>query len=573
MPTILHYLKKHRGKLTTGLLLLVGTNLLSLSIPQLLKLAVEEMKLGLSLRRVGYYCLAIAAVASGQAILRTLSRLLILGLSRRVSYDLRNRLFSHLLSLPPAFFDRTRTGDLMSRAVNDMQSVRSLFGPGVMNLMNTTMVYGFGLVLMAMIDLKMTLLALIPYPLLLVAIQRLGRMVHKRTNKVQEQLSAISAGLQENLSGIHLVRVFSQEEREIERFDRLSREYRNRNLRLAVARGAIVSLMGGIGGLGTVVVLWLGGLYVLDGRITLGDFVAFNGYLAILAWPTIALGWVINTFQRGLAALGRISEILREEPQAATNGDHSSRAVIRGEWEMRDLDFRYPGASQPALSAINLKIPAGSFAAVVGPVGSGKSTLVHLMSRLYAPTSGSILLDGRNLEEIPLGEVRRNIGVAPQEAFLFSKSLRENIALGLENEDPDRVLDAGRISQLEEEVSAMPSGWDTVVGERGYTLSGGQRQRAALARALAPRPPIVILDDSLSSLDAETEQAVMGRIRAEMKGRTLILITHRMTSVLGADWIFVLRQGRLVEEGRGEDLLRTGGLFAELYRKQQLDFD
>lgn len=569
MSIIFHYLKRYRRKFFLGCLFLLVTNSLILTIPRLLKYAIEEMEQKISLDLVAKYAIAIVGIATLQAVVRAFSRLQLLGMSREVSFDLRNRVFRHLLALPSAFFDRHPTGDIMSRAVNDMRSVRSLFGPGILNLINTAIVYIGGLYLMARIDLRMTLLALIPYPFLLFAIQKMGRMVHQRTSEVQEQLASISNRVLENLNGVHLVRTFSQEEQEIERFDLLNREYFRRNLRLAMTRGGIISLMGAVGGLGTAVVLWLGGLGVLDGRITLGDFVAFNSYLGILAWPTVAMGWVINVFQRGFAALDRICAILDEPADRDPEGSGEPEAVA-GEIELDRVTFRYPGSSRSVLDSVSLRIPAGSFCWIVGGVGSGKTTLAHLIARLYHPTSGEIRIGGRRLEEIPDQDLRDGLGFAPQESFLFSRSLEENIGMGMKFSDPDRVREVGRISRLDPDIDEMPAGWKTMVGERGFTLSGGQRQRAALARTLAPRPQILILDDTLSSLDAETEKILLDRLRRESRGKTLILISHRLTSVIDADQVFVLRDGKLVEEGKGSELLEAGGPFADLFRQQRL---
>ncbi|MCZ6669894.1 MAG: ABC transporter ATP-binding protein, partial [Acidobacteria bacterium] len=322
-------------------------------------------------------------------------------------------------------------------------------------------------------------------------------------------------------------------------------------------------------GLGTAVVLWLGGLGVLDGRITLGDFVAFNSYLGILAWPTVAMGWVINVFQRGFAALDRICAILDEPADRDPEGSGEPEAVA-GEIELDRVTFRYPGSSRSVLDSVSLRIPAGSFCWIVGGVGSGKTTLAHLIARLYHPTSGEIRIGGRRLEEIPDQDLRDGLGFAPQESFLFSRSLEENIGMGMKFSDPDRVREVGRISRLDPDIDEMPAGWKTMVGERGFTLSGGQRQRAALARTLAPRPQILILDDTLSSLDAETEKILLDRLRRESRGKTLILISHRLTSVIDADQVFVLRDGKLVEEGKGSELLEAGGPFADLFRQQRL---
>ncbi|MBI4161752.1 MAG: ABC transporter ATP-binding protein, partial [Acidobacteria bacterium] len=570
---VLRYLHRFRRRFLLGVLFLLATNALSLAIPRLLKQAVEAMEQGSDLDRVGRTAAVILAVASLQALVRSLSRVQLLGMSREVAFDLRSRLFDHLTRLPPAWFDRVRTGDVMSRAVNDMSSVRSLFGPGLMNLCNTVIVYGAGLVLMARIDWRMTLLALVPYPLLLAAVQRAGRLVQRRTNEAQEQLGEISNHLQENLSGALLVRAFAQEEQEIRRFEERNRDYLRRNLRLALARGGIVSIMGAVGGLGTAVVLWLGGLRVLSGRISLGDFVAFNGYLGLLAWPTVAMGWVINVFQRGGAALRRIGEILDAvpAPTGTTDGDDGLQA--RPEVELRGVSFAYAGGLRPALSDVTLRVPAGAFVGVVGGVGSGKSTLAHLIARLYPPGSGEIRIGGERLESMPAGRLRRTVGLAPQEPFLFSNTLLENVGLGLDPLDPERILESGRIARLDPDVAEMPAGWETLVGERGHTLSGGQRQRAALARTVAPRPAVLILDDSLSSLDAETERAVLERLRREMRDGILILISHRLTSVLGADRVFFLRDGRLVEAGPPGELLGAGGPFSAMFRRQQTGWE
>jgi ATP-binding cassette subfamily B protein len=567
---ILLYLRRHRREFGFGFLFLVVTNGLTLLVPWLLKQAIEALRNPGGARQASRDAAAIALVALVLVFIRSWSRFFVLGAARKVVAEIRSTLFAHLQKLPASFYARRRTGEIMSRAVNDLMLIRSLFGPGVLNVINVALLYTSGLAMMAVIDPVLTLAAVLPYPFLLVTVSRVSRTIHQRSNAAQEQLAEIGNKTQENLSGINQVKAYVRERAEIDAFARLSEEYRRRNLSLALSRGLIVTLMGGLGGISTVIVLWLGGRHVIDGTLTLGGLVAFMSYLAILTGPTVMMGWVLGVFQRGLGAIRRVEEILAD--QSDLPGDHlpGPGPDLTGAVTFHDLTFAYPGGP-PVLRGVDLDVPAGSTIGIVGRVGSGKSTLVTLLGATSPVPRGALLLDGHDLNELPTACVRARVAIVPQETFLFSRTIAENIALGAPDAPRERIDAAARIAQLTRDLDDLPQGLDTRVGERGITLSGGQRQRVALARALLLDPRVLVLDDSLSSVDADTEEAILGGLRDFMKNRTTFLISHRVSTVMGADRIVVLDDGRVAESGTVRELLAADGLFAALHRRQQLE--
>jgi ATP-binding cassette subfamily B protein len=574
VPLILRYLRLYRRAFLLGLACLVATNGLTLGIPWLLKDAIEALRQGSTMRSVASYALAISIVGALLAVIRIWSRQFILGASRRIVFDIRNELFAHLQVLPASFYARRRTGEIMSRAVNDLMLIRSLFGPGVLNVINVALLYTAGLALMALIDPTLMLAAVLPYPLLLLAVVRVSRAIHERSNATQDQLAEISNKAQENLSGINLVKAYGREDFETKEFSSRSREYRRRSLALARSRGLIVTLMGGLGGASTIVVFWLGGRHVIEGTLSLGGLVAFTSYLALLTGPTIMMGWVLGVFQRGLGAIRRIEEIRAERSDLAGDRVAGPGPPLRGSVEFRGLEFAYPNGAlprPPVLRDIRLEIPAGSTVGIVGRVGSGKTTLVSLIAAVHPVPDGVLLIDGHDLNRIPTGHLRAHLGIVPQETFLFSRSIADNIALGRPGAPRERIEDVARVAQISRDLPDLPHGLDTLVGERGVTLSGGQRQRVALARALLLDPRILILDDALSSVDADTEEAILKGLKAYLGNRTTFLISHRISTVLGADQIVVLDDGRVAETGGVADLLAAGGAFARMHRQQQLE--
>ncbi|MGH9797250.1 MAG: ABC transporter ATP-binding protein [Candidatus Polarisedimenticolia bacterium] len=575
MRFILHYLRRHARDYLLGFLCLVATNLLTLAIPWILKETIEGLERGVSRRSLGVHALAMAGCAALLALIRTGSRLFILGASRRIVSEVRSRFFAHLVTLPASFYGRSRTGEIMSRGVNDLLLIRSMFGPGMLSVLNVVLLYGAGLAVMTAIDPTLTLAAVLPYPFLLLGVFRVGRTIHARSNATQEQLAEISNTAQENLSGIVLVKAFAREEAEIAAFDGLSLEYRRRSLRLAKSRGLVVTLMEGLGGVSTLVVLGLGGLHVVEKRLSIGGFIAFTTYLLQLTGPTIMMGWVLGVFQRGFGAIRRVEEILAIRGDLSADLPAAPPHALRGGIRVRGLSFSYAAAPgdtpRPALRGIDLEIAAGETVGIVGPVGAGKSTLAHLLAAIHPVPPGTIRFDGRDLDAIPAAHLRARLALVPQETFLFSRSIADNIALGDPGAPRARIAEAARLAHLTSDLELLPQGLDTRVGERGHTLSGGQRQRVALARALLVDPRVLILDDALSSVDAGTEEAILRGLRDFGRGRTVLFIAHRVSTVLHADRIVVLDDGRIVESGPPGDLLARDGPFADLHRRQQIE--
>lgn len=571
LRTLIPYFRPYRQGMIAGLMLVVVSNVFTLLGPYLLKAAIDALETELSRWFLVRYALLIVLVAVVSGVSRYYMRELLNGISRRIEADLRNNLFAHLLRLPAQFYDSWRTGDLMSRTTNDVLAVRMVAGPAIMYAVNTATLSALALVLMVWIDPVLTLLAMLPLALLPASVFYYGRQIHARFERIQSQFSELSNFMQEYLSGIRIVKAYTQEDAQVGQFRALNEEYLARNMSLARVWGAFHPSLTLFTGVGAAIVLWYGGGQVIAGRITLGAFVAFGFYLTLLSWPMIALGWVTNLFQRGAASMQRINELMAISPAIADGPAPIPTGVVRGRVELRAVSFRYPGTDRWVLQDVSLVIEPGQTAAIVGATGSGKTTLVRLIPRLYDATEGEVLFDGIDVRRLALDELRAAVSVVPQEPFLFGMRLRRNIALASgEADEVKKLMKAVDIAHLTEALADLPEGLDTRLGERGINLSGGQKQRATLARAIYQDAPLLILDDALSSVDSATETAILRELREYMHGRTAILISHRVSAVRDADVIFVLEEGQLVEEGRHEELLAINGVYKRLLERQLL---
>jgi len=563
------YLWSHRRRLAAGMAALVMKDIAGASLPLIIRQAVDELAGGAGLRRVAGVVVFLLGVAAVKGVFQFTMRYVLIGISRDIEFDLRNDLFRHLLRLPPGFYQRQRTGDLMARATNDLNAVRMMVGPGIMYWTETSLTFVLALAVMLSFDWRLALLAVLPAPLVSAAVVFFGQRIHDRFEKIQEMFAAISSRVQENFSGVRMIRAYVQEEAELRRFASLNRDYIRENIRLARISGVFQPLLESLIGLTFLIVLWAGGMRVLEGKLSLGVFVMFSTYMGLLIWPMIALGWVINLMQRGAASMGRINQLLEEAPSIAPPARPAPVPSPIGDVEFRGVRVDYPAGI--ALNGVDLHIASGSIVAIAGHTGCGKSTLVSLIPRLRDPSAGQVLLGGRDLREYDPAEVRRRIALVPQETFLFSATIADNIAFGVERATPEDIHRAADIAGLAGDIAGFPEGYQTMVGERGLTLSGGQKQRAAIARAVLREPDLLILDDALSAVDTETEERILSRLTEVFRGRTVILISHRVSTIRQAERIIVLDRGAIVEQGTHRELVARGGDYADLYQKQLLE--
>lgn len=620
LKPLVPYVRRYKGMTALGLLALALTGIIG-ALPQLLIGIITDCLEGsprplstltgtsrtvlhpllaiyqpLSHHALGIFCLLIVGVMLVKGFFSFWTRWILIGISREIEFDLRNDLLARLVKMEPEFYVRNRTGDLMSRTTNDLNAVRMVLGPGIMYSATTVATMILAIYFMIKLSPLLTLLVLIPVPAVAISVRYFGEMIHRLSEQIQAALGTLSTRAQENLTGIRVIRAYNQEKQEIEGFDRANRDYVDTNIKLISTWSLFFPALTALIGLTVVILLGYGGWQVSGGHITLGTFTAFYSFLIQLTFPMIAIGWVTNIFQRGAASMGRLNYILQAEPgindafasrHAAPDGNGNAGAAqaaessasnmqIRGDIEFRHLTFSYPSLSgssepKPVLRDINLHVPAGTTLAIVGPTGSGKSTLAALIARLWEAPPNTLLIDGRSIREYPLAELRKAIGYVPQDTFLFSETLRENISFGVSDAAEEQVFEAAEIASISGEIESFPQRFDTMVGERGITLSGGQKQRTAIARAVMREPKILILDDSLASVDTDTEERILSRLREVMSQRTTVLVAHRLSTVKGADQIIVLRDGRIIERGTHDELLAFNGYYADLYQKQLLE--
>ena len=581
LRAILPYFKPYRKVFRWGLFLVLLANIFQVAGPFLIKLAIDGLQApDVDRIRIASFAATLILFAILGGVARYGMRELLNGMSRRIECDLRNDFFQHLLSLDATFYGRTRTGDLMSRATNDTLAVRMAVGPAIMYTVNTAASFIFTLALMIWISPRLTLYAMIPMLALPPIVIVFGRMIHNRFEEIQKQFASLSTFVQDNLTGVRIVRAYTQEREQEQQFDAHNEHYRTRNMDLALTAGAFHPVLVTLAGLALVFVTWIGALEVIAGTISIGDYVAFGLYVALLIWPMISLGWVVNLYQRGAASMGRLNKILSAEATVASPAKPHSLESARGKIEFRNVSFIYPDTERTVLNRVSFVVEPGDTIAVIGATGSGKSTLIALLARVYDPSDGSILFDDIPLTELDPSDVKSKIGMVPQDAFLFSDTIARNINLGSDylipsptHDRSDHITNATKMAELHEQILEFPDGYKTVLGERGINLSGGQKQRATLARALARDPLILVLDDALSAVDTHTEMKILDELQTMMSGRTSFIISHRVSAIMRANKILVLDEGTIVESGTHTELIATEGVYTRLLHRQLLKED